>query len=975
MNLILRIIVLLLVWPLSLLYGQEYGYTHYAITNGLPGQHIYYIYQDKDGFMWFATEGGVCRYDGNQYKVFTLADGLPDIEIFGMYSDTNDRLWMLPFKKSLCFYKHGKFHTSENTPYLDKVKVKNRLYGVTEDSEQNIWLYEDSFIYMIAPSGQVTTFSVLDKIPIEYCTKIAPSSNGGILVSMKNGVYHFNRNKVRQLETHTPWKEGASIPLRHVGLSKDMLVSMSLTEKGYKAISFKYNKTLFLSHPQNNNISIVNDSTFFMCTPFGAYQYNFLNPAQNGRAFLHGKNVGFVYEDKEHNLWFSVLGDGVYKLSSLEIRNFKFEKLSDDNLPISFLTKENQNYILSNSSGVVFITKDFKKFTRHIIDSTLHTIWPSSIRYIKKTSDNKNWLIIDSDCIEKYDLNFKRIAHIAISSKTIFDPPGREILITTFNSALVFDEDVFTISETLWTERTTAIFRSKAGIIYIGTLSGLYIHNKNNQHEFMGDTDSLLRHRPSVFGEMDNGTVLVGTYGNGLIGLQNHNVRFHFSQENGLSNNIITAIITAGTDLWIGTSKGLNRISFQKENYSITQFGLADGLISDNINKLTLKNDTLYIGTPNGISLFNINKPNQPSSCYLKVTKVVINGHERLIQNSYTLTPGEKDFSIEFAGLSFKSEGGIHYKYRITGLFEWRSLTQNSLQLAALPFGNFTLELMAINKFGVTSEPVFIGLKLPKPFYRNTYFIVLVIMVSVFGFVGIGYLRLRLTQNHQREKELVNSKMVRLEQYALQAQMNPHFIFNCLSSLQHYLYENNVKEGNRLLTRFSSLVRQTLDNSSQLFISLDDEIKYLTNYLEVEQIRYDHKFHFEISVDDDLPVERVNIPNMILQPFVENAIKHGIRYVSDGKIDISFSIERDMLICSVKDNGIGRNNTKSSRGILHDSHHSKGLSLTSRRINLLNSMANGNVMLSIKDLVDEAEKSLGTQVIVKVPLGYNLKSY
>jgi LytS/YehU family sensor histidine kinase len=274
------------------------------------------------------------------------------------------------------------------------------------------------------------------------------------------------------------------------------------------------------------------------------------------------------------------------------------------------------------------------------------------------------------------------------------------------------------------------------------------------------------------------------------------------------------------------------------------------------------------------------------------------------------------------------------------------------------------------------SNIVRVNLSIPKPIYKRTLFLILSsISVTAFA-VWFTYNRQQSIREREREKESLSNKIIQLEQMALHAQMNPHFIFNCLSSLQNSIYEKNVKEANRLLTRFASLIRQTLDNSSHIYITIEDEVKYLSNYLEVEQIRFDAKFDFTITVDQQIATRHTLIPNMVLQPFIENSIRHGIMHKTEGKgnIEVHFSYTPAHILCSVTDNGVGRAKSEFYKSRLNIQHQSKGTTITFRRIELLNSVSNKNVLIVTKDLMDANNEPSGTNVIIKIPHNYNLKS-
>jgi len=231
-------------------------------------------------------------------------------------------------------------------------------------------------------------------------------------------------------------------------------------------------------------------------------------------------------------------------------------------------------------------------------------------------------------------------------------------------------------------------------------------------------------------------------------------------------------------------------------------------------------------------------------------------------------------------------------------------------------------------------------------------FIILILALMIFVY------RNRQVAIHQKRKE------VEMSHALLRTQMNPHFIFNALSVIQSYIFENDVKNSSRFLLNFSRLIRLILENSQKTFINLETEIEILQKYLETQKLRFENRFDFEIISPDKLFVENVQIPPMITQPFVENSIEHGqLHTVPNGKITITFSKKKDMLQISIEDNGIGR--SKSEELKISREHKSMALQITRNRISIINEKYNTAGVLLISDL--DNEHQIGTKVLISLP--------
>ncbi len=200
--------------------------------------------------------------------------------------------------------------------------------------------------------------------------------------------------------------------------------------------------------------------------------------------------------------------------------------------------------------------------------------------------------------------------------------------------------------------------------------------------------------------------------------------------------------------------------------------------------------------------------------------------------------------------------------------------------------------------------------------------------------------------------------------------MNPHFIFNCLNSVQEFILDNDPLKANKYLSNFARLIRQTLDNSQQPLISLTDEVRYLTTYLNLEEMRFKHKFRYSIIVGAGIAPSNTFIPGMLLQPFVENAIRHGLQYKDgqQGQIDIVLSLESNILICIILDNGVGRKLAQAFKTEQHIEYQSRGMQLTRERIDMLNKNLDPKIVMEVIDCTGADGKATGTKIMIHFPL-------
>ncbi|HVW59850.1 MAG TPA: histidine kinase, partial [Puia sp.] len=376
---------------------------------------------------------------------------------------------------------------------------------------------------------------------------------------------------------------------------------------------------------------------------------------------------------------------------------------------------------------------------------------------------------------------------------------------------------------------------------------------------------------------------------------------------------------------------------------------------------------------PAGLSFFDPGHPGIATGCRLALLSVSSSGNERIADtSSLRLSYKGSNIRFEFAGISYRSAGNISYRYRLLGLdSSWTRTKESFLDYPTLPSGDYELQLLAVNKFGVKSPPLSVRFSVATPFWKTTWFDVLALVL----FLGVTWLfvalRIKHLRRRQAEQDELQKRLAETEHMALQAQMNPHFIFNCLNSIQQYIFDQDIFAVNKYITGFAKLIRATLHNSSKSSISLAEEIEYLSTYLSLEKLRFKEKMDYTIDVALSLrgDVENIQIPPMLIQPYVENSMRHGLRHKTGGGgyIRIKVMQEGDKLMFVIEDNGIGRHQAARFKTGEHIEYQSRGMSLTADRIRLINMTGGDNIRVEVFDISDQQGQAAGTRVTVWFP--------
>lgn len=385
-------------------------------------------------------------------------------------------------------------------------------------------------------------------------------------------------------------------------------------------------------------------------------------------------------------------------------------------------------------------------------------------------------------------------------------------------------------------------------------------------------------------------------------------------------------------------------------------------------NFLNASNGRLYFPTIEGLCEF---VPDQPRTHAIRPLLISLRIDETPDKAGTSEIPRmHSSIVFEFRCICLNARNNVYYQYRLDGLNDaWSALQKGSeVRYNQLPPGNYVFRARAVDAFNnVNPEELQYAFRVLPHFYETRWFLVTTAIVFLGLTILIGRLRVQFYRRRAEAKEKNEKQIAILELKAIQAQMNPHFIFNCLSSIKYYIVSNETEKADNLLVRFSLLIRKFLDYSNSIITTLDRETQLLTEYLHVEQLRAGGAFTYTVSCPP--PLLKESIPSFIIQPFVENSIKHGIgnRPTGSGEINVRFIDNDTEIICEVDDNGAGREYTRTLSGSNDPMKTSKGISLVYEKASLINAKYKLYISIRIEDKKNEAGEATGTRVIITIP--------
>lgn len=942
-------------------FSQDYSYINYDTRDGLAGSVVYDAVQDKEGFMWFATENGLTRFDGRNFKTFTTKDGLPDNEVLKLFVDSKGRVWIMPFKPSLCYYFKGKIYNKTNDSLLARISLRTWAFDMAEDRSGNFVVATESAFHVILKNGMVRKIDKVNNIPVAVLALGLNKFQEAELLLTVYSKPDFSDASYLIVFPVQNKTERIKVEPHNSEISKCQVTPeyLLISRKMDSTLLFYEGSTLLSTRIPSNTVSVnyINNRRIIINTTTGM---KFFDPQTQrlSELFFKDFSVSSACQDKEDNLWLTTAGSGVLMVPSFQFKNLSFSEDEKSSEITALYHHGDTLYAGGRGNKVWKINVNNLTFTHFFTDThngKLISIMPVN---------NKMFFASSVYTSNPFNITSKTFPDLILKSVSL----GKSGIIAASHKELLLCRPSGA-EEVIWQGRTTCAIEKDNGF-YIGTLNGLFHKSYSGKTLDLGALFPVIASRIVNLAVSDDGILWITTKGNGVVGYANNKILYHLTEKDGLTSDNCTSMYIDGNILWLGTGKGLNKIDISRRN-KITQFSMSDGLPSDAINAIEVSGNKVFVGSPKGLTYFEVDKISQTSTCDLQLTGIYLNNkYWRYDSTNFSLPHKNNDIRFEFSGISFKSAGEMTFKYRLLGLQrEWRTTTENQLSFPSLSSGEYTLQLKVINKYGVESKTKEVSFVIGKLLWERLWFKIIMVLLFAGGVWSYINYRTKRIRRNERDKAEINNRIAELEQKALRAQMNPHFIFNCLNSIQQYVAERDITGANNFITDFSRLIRMTLDLSTQSLINLSDEVDYIGTYLRIERARLEYAFDYCINIDESLDLREVVLPPLLLQPYIENSIRHGIRYRKrgDGLIQVNIGKENQGVLISIEDNGIGREAARKYKSEYHIQYQSRGMTINEDRIKILNAAAKKKIDLRIADLYNANSEAAGTRVDIYLP--------
>lgn len=960
--------------------GQTPVLKHFSQIEGLPSNTVYEVAQSRSGFLWLATENGLCRYDGHTFERFQF-EGIKD-DIIIRVKAHGDTIGFLNLNRELVFIDQwGKILWIYSDP-------KTRVYDWAAREPSEIWigyatkLVAETGVLRISADGRREDVEISPVVFIVSTFWLEPEKKNFMLVGTK-GIHRFSKDEYGNIRDQ-------SIPV-----PQDLyILRAALVDDKIYLVTRKAHDP----RQRDNTLHVVEGDSLVLPVQLQGLPPSLIHSIEHnsqGRIFLNTsrgvfevrersrhswkvapfllpeKATSHSFEDQEGNIWFTTLNHGLHKLLNSFPERYapKSPQLTQDQY-FTDLVAYSDSAVLSISSGAVLV---------HLQPGKSGPVQALPIPF-----PNLRGIFLT----DQYYYLYGPSEMVRVDRKQPLDPQyfhhffrhSREPMLYNIKSVAAGADKIWMgthgdVLECLphrdtclpfFSNRAHALaFDAHQNGLWVGSEVGLYFYDLDTTVLYRDPSGQSLLGFINEMVILENGDLLVGTQRQGLWMVRNQQLEELVPPPRSNITSVVD-LASDGEDAWVITNSGLFQVNLQSKRWSRLSYQLANPVA------LAFSGQSLWISGYDHIIRIPVSGNKHRST----PPQLIIESLEPFDQEGHPL-PFQKELpatcermEVSFAAITFSHE--VTYQYRLNGR-NWQALPDPRVSLASLTPGSYQIEIQGILDNGITSETQKINFSIAVPYWQSWWFRGLMVMGLLFFSVGavIIFNRQRVRRIQQKqEKSSMQEQITHLRLQALRAQINPHFVFNSINAIQHLLLIDQEDEAMVYLADFAKLIRKAFESASDALVPLYSEIEFLELYLKLEKLRFKEKLDIEMRVDDQLDIDQLKIPGMAIQPFVENAFVHGLMHRPQGgrlQIEFTASQRKGLIKCTIEDNGVGR--TKAAElGAWRSGHKSLGINITEERLRLTSRLLKKDRFdFEIQDLYDPSGTAQGTKVILYIP--------
>ncbi len=977
------------------------AYTHKSSdTASIPSNLVFYNYQDRHGLYWtsIATRGlyNYSAADGSFRKFSASNENIFDINKYQLslpFEDSEGNLWFGAFLYGIVKYDRVK---NAMIPY------KICFPGNCEGFRTSSWIskfYEDPLdksLWLLSNKGLVHFHPHTGAAEIFYDNTFNNKLTDGSAIF--TAVCGDNKNKLwlgtwgqgikkfdpvtKTFETFLPFPElinGTRNICDGIAVRDSVSFWVSCLDQGFlifNTVTGKFSHVnqleQFASYRNCQGLKQVKNGTLWFCSDRKLCK---LNPAENLFSFypfgnpVNGNDESAIAEcfikDKRRLLVGRYYNGALYEYNLQTGKSMPYVLPGgSEKYDVSCLAKDGLGNTWMATTAGTFIADPVTDSIRTIkVVTGDKEVFNCRSRAVSFDKAGNAW-VATSRGLVKYNLQTREAVLFSSNNQPVNHLPGNDIYTVFCDSR-----------DNTW----IGLISSGLACLKKGDSSFTLFNETRNKKYLQANCTSIAEGADGrLFYTLDN---------LGLFVLQHQFTPEESIESFGAGNVLPTDYINSvfvdnKKRVWVYSSAGISLFDpIKKSSITFTQ---KEGLIDCPFSSKPFQDEdgNLYVGGNNGFQIFN---PDSILAAH-PVTKAIhfsdfrVNGkpyHKEPFNiddgHAIVLETGENTINFQFAALATSFSNQLRYAHRLKGYEQdWISDEKNNITYSNLPPGEYDFQV----KTGYftsswNNEFYSIHITIKNPWYRQWWFLLLCLTTVLLLLCGLYRYRINSLKVRLKLKTDYDKKIAEIEMKALRAQMNPHFIFNCLNSINRYIVKSDEKTASSYLTRFSKLIRLILDNSSSETIPVEKEIETLRLYIEMEALRFDHVFDFSVDADPSIIHSQLEIPSMLVQPYVENAIWHGLLHKENGRGVLKINFERkisSVITITISDNGIGREKAAEQKSKDALKRKSYGMQITSDRIQLINNVHGLDATVEINDLKDEQENVTGTEVVIKVPV-------
>ncbi|EAZ96377.1 possible sensor protein [Flavobacteria bacterium BAL38] len=919
----------------------------------LAGVNIYSVIQDVDQSIVLSTNNGLYRYNSLTFEALD-SQLIGDQSLFGLEKNSKGIIYCYNLSGQIFYIKRNKLYPFFTVPK----ELISSVLQIKIDTDDHVLIYCKKLL-RVSPEGK---FKVLYTSTNNEPSSLAKSKSGKIYFYDSQNVFAVDGEKVTF--QYKIAYENNHLLKPYTTNSGSINFHVNTLARSYNVVGNKINEVIYKTPTDKTALynffaSESKPIVWFASTKNGIYSFA-LNgkPLFNNQLLFKDYFISSYLEDSEGNFWLTTFGKGIIFIPNLNVIEYTNNNLLDKD-DLLRITKKGDELFFGGVKGNIYNLKQNKI---QLVQSNFKKI--EFLRYMPHADvffvnglvyDNGLKSMLFDHSFNKYDA-FQNDKNAKIRFVT------RDGLYSTSKSNWEYENENYNL-------RSYAVLEDvQSKTIWLGSSTGLEVLKNGKFIKITHQNQPIFC--TSII-KVKNQIWVASSFG--VLVYEKDKLIKIINKKSGLLANKAIKLIVCDDVVYISSNEGLQQYNLKTKQFK--NFTKVEGLLSSAVFDFEVVDNSVFIITSKGLQKISFNDINSEASHLpkIKIAEILINGFESVNSRTF-FKPNENTIEFTLFAISHKYRDQLKFQYQLEGYdAKWYTsdFSSNKIRYSKLTDGKYTLKLRSVYNDFASDQISTYQFTIESVFWKTKEFIIIAVLLLL----GLSYLfyhlRIRFVvakKNEEIEKEKYKQELNKSKLVALKSQMNPHFIFNALNSIQEFIVLNKKELASNYLADFADLMRSYLQHSQEDTVSLSDEIETLDLYLKLEKIRFEEDFVFYIQCDTSIDKEQTYIPSFLLQPFVENAIKHGLLHQNRAKkLSVSFEkLSTYSIKCEIQDNGIGR--TASAKLNEKRKYQSFATKASQNRLELLNQSAEDKIELQIFDLYDEQQQSLGTKVIVTIPI-------